>query len=208
MTIIRDRETGRILSVVKERPEWATEDELRRIILMPALRHYTAAMQFFREGRSSIEIAREMGISKFAVRTFLCRIRRAAGAPKERITEAKLDRYSKQTMATIKQADLSLTHAGAVPRSKGRQFADTWANSDTLLREVILTQSLQHYDIARRYWLLGYSAAEIAAALGISRRAVEAVIAHIRRRVRNPQLAPRVLLSKTRKGKARPRIAL
>ena len=58
--IIRDHQSGRILGVVKQRPAWATEDNLRRIILMPALRHYTAALQFFREGRSSIAIAREM----------------------------------------------------------------------------------------------------------------------------------------------------
>src|SRR5215469_13606320 len=118
--IIRDHQSGRILSVVKQRPEWCTEDNLRRIILMPALRYYTAALQYFREGRSTIAIACELGISKQAVRTFLGRIRKAAGAPKERITEAKLEEYSKQTMATIKQANLPLTHAGAVPRSKGR----------------------------------------------------------------------------------------
>jgi hypothetical protein len=55
MAIIRDRKTGRIVGVTKERPDWATEENLRRIILMPALRHYTATLQFFRQGRSSIE---------------------------------------------------------------------------------------------------------------------------------------------------------
>jgi DNA-binding CsgD family transcriptional regulator len=201
--IIRSHTTGRILGVVKNRPEWATEDNLRRIILMPALRYYTAALQFFREGRSAIQIGREMGISQFAVRTFLGRIRKAAGGPRERLTEAKLTVYSKQTMAAIKQAALSLTQHGAIPRSKGRRFADTWANNDRLLRETILGPSLRVYDIARRFWLLNQSAPQIAAALNMTVGMVSHYIALIRRHAQNPQFKPRVMLSKTRGGKSR-----
>jgi hypothetical protein len=204
MAIVRDRRTGRIVGVTKERPPWASSDDaLRRLTLMPALRYLAAAKAFFQEGRSSIELARELGISKFAVRTFLGRIRKAVGAPRERLTEARRDYLPKTTFESIMQDGLQLNHAGVVRRSKGRHFADTWANNDRILREVVLGPALLWYDVARRYWLLYETAAQIGSAVGVSYRTVEGIVAVIRRHAENPQLAPRVYLARTRSGKAR-----
>ena len=202
--IIRDHRTGRIASVGKERPAWATEDNLRRLILMPALRYLAAAVQFFRQGKSTVDIARELGISKHAVRTFLGRIRKAAGAPREPLREARIDRLPTTTFTAITQDGLTLNHAGVIRRSKGRHFADTWANNDRVLRETILGPALLWYDVARRYWLLGQSAPQIAADVGLSRAYVEHIVYLLRRRAKTPHIQQRVLLTKTRTGNARP----
>jgi len=206
--IIRDRNNGRIVGVVKQRPEWASEDNLKRIILLPAARYMSAAQAFFQRGQSTIEIARELGISKHAVRMFLSRIRKAAGAPRERLTAARRDRISKVAFESLTQDGLQLNHTGRVRRSKGRHFEDSWANSNNLLIEVIMTPALEWFAIARRYWVMGETAKQIASALGMSYRAVEGIIAVIRRHAQNPHIHSRVLLAKTRSGRTRrPKIA-
>jgi len=188
---------------LKQRPEWATEDNLRRLILMPAARYMSAAQQFFQHGRSTIEIGRELGISKHAVRTFLGRIRKAVGAPRERTKDARLDRISKMAFESITQDGLVLNRHGVIRRSKGRHFADTWANNDRVLKEVVLGPALAWYDVARRYWLLGDSAPQIGADTGLKREHVEHVLYLVRRRAKNPHLQSRVLLARTRTGRVR-----
>ena len=83
------------------------------------------------------------------------------------------------------------------------KLADDWAQNDRVLREIILGPSLMLFDVARRYWLLGHSATQIAAAVGLKLKAVKHITEMIHYRAENPQLAPRVQLAKTRTGNAR-----
>lgn len=201
--IIRDRQTGRIVCAIKHRPIWATEDGLRHQILMPALRHLTAAQQYFREGRSAGAIAKELGVSPASVRNYIYRIRRAVGAPKEPLREVQPERLPTQTSNALWQSDLHATGKGRVQRSAGRKLADTWANNDSVLQEVVLGPSLLILDVARRYWLMDHSARQIAVALGMKRKAVQYITEMVRYRAEHPHLEQRVYLARTRAGKDR-----
>ncbi len=81
--IIRDDKTGRIKGSAKDQPAWATEPQLRRALLMPAVRQLGAVLRYYRDGRKAEEVMQETGYTRPALMMLLVRTRRAFGVTRD-----------------------------------------------------------------------------------------------------------------------------
>jgi len=202
VTIIRDERTGKIKGTGKARPCWATERELRRALLMPAIRQLGAVLRYYRDGRKAAEVMRETGYSRPGLMTLLVRTRKGLGITSDVSVAQNKRRGARQRLAAKHDQFHEGFSVQSMPwNSRGRRYHPTL--DETRLQDFFLGPALQRYFVACAFWIEGLTSGDVAVRFGIKRKAVEYQLARIRRVMSNPLQPIKVMRRVTRDGKRR-----
>ena len=176
----------------KMKPSWAHEENLKRLILLPALRQVYIVTAFYSEGKSTIELAAEMGTTKHAIRTLLMRVRRALGVTRDHsdIVTVKIGLHLPGEKHNEFARGFEVHGRRRLLRSKGRHYHPVI--DDERLQDLLVGPSLKRYQIAVSFWVHGLTRRQIADRLGVTWGTIDSQLKLVRRRAENPQLAPRV----------------
>ena len=200
--VIRDEKTGRIKGTSKVRPSWATEEHLRRVLLMPAIRQLGAVLRYYRDGRKAAEVTQQTGYSRAGLMTLLVRTRKGLGITRDAEVAQSGRRSARQRIA----AKHDQFHDGfsfqPLPwSSRGRHYHPVF--DEAQLQDFFVGPAMQRYEIARLFWIEGLTSGEVAARFGISKKAVESQLERIRQLMSNPLQRVQVLRGVTRRGQTR-----
>ncbi len=200
--IIRDEKTGRIKGSGKDRPAWATEKDLRRILLMPAIRQLGAVLRYYRDGRKAAEVMAETGFSRPGLMALLVRTRKGLGITRDLEPAQSGRRGARRRIAAAHdQFHEGFSVQPAPWNSRGRRYNP--ALDEVQLQAFFVGPAMERYEIACRFWISGHTSQQIALSLGIKKKAVEYQLSRLRAVMRNPRQAIKVMRSKTRDGKRR-----
>ena len=200
--IVRDERTGRIKGTTKIPPAWATERDLRHVLLMPAIRQLVATLSYYRDGRKAEEVMRESGFTRAALMTLLVRTRKGLGITREpNVAQARRGGARQRIPAKHDQFRDGFSLHPAPWNSRGRRYHPTI--DEKQLQDFFLRPAMQRYEIARAFWVEGLTSGEVAANLGIKKKAVEFQLSRIKRVMSHPLQRIQVLCSITRTGEKR-----
>ena len=203
--IVRDEKTGRIKGTGKLRPAWANEHDLRRALLMPAIRQFGAVLRYYRDGRKAAEIMRETGYSYSAVMMLLMRTRKALGITRSfKVAQKGLSGPRRRIPAKHDELRDGFTVQPARWNSRGRRYHIAVDEVRLqVLQNFFLGPAMQRYEIARLFWIESLTAGEVAARLGIKQKAVEYQLGRIMQVMNSPLQSIKVMRGVTQDGKRR-----